>query len=128
MTRSKRRQSNGKHCNVNPCNFGLVVNRFRNPVNRKGKVMNQTVDFVNASDFFDAIELGSAESGEFLEQFTYGDSLTDFTLIARTTFLQRLTKFIGDCEDIYEKDVMMQSLKEFTFGLLGGIKHVNIEG
>ena len=90
--------------------------------------MNQTVDFVNASDFFDAIELGSAESGEFLDQFTYGDRLTDFTLIPLTTFLQRLTKFIGECEDIYEKDVMMQSLKEFNFGLLGAIKHVNIEG
>ena len=68
------------------------------------------------------------ESGEFLDQFTYGDRLTDFTLIPLTTFLQRLTKFIGECEDIYEKDVMMQSLKEFNFGLLGGIKHVNIEG
>ena len=90
--------------------------------------MNQTVDFVNASDFFDAIELGSAESGEFLDQFTYGDRLTDFTLIPLTTFLQRITKFIGECEDIYEKDVMMQSLTEFNFGLLGGIKHVNIEG
>jgi hypothetical protein len=90
--------------------------------------MNQTVDFVNASDFFEAIKLGGFESQEFLDQFTYGDSLTDFTLIARTTFIQRLTKFIGECEDIAEKDVMMQSLKEFTFGLLGGIKHVNIEG
>ena len=90
--------------------------------------MNQTVDFVNASSFFEAIELGDFESQEFLDQFTYGDKLTDFTLIARTTFIQRLTKFIGDCEDIAEKDVMMQSLKEFTFGLLGGIKHVNIEG
>ena len=90
--------------------------------------MYKVVDFVNASDFFEAIELGDFESQEFLDQFTYGDSLTDFTLIARTTFIQRLTKFIGDCEDIAEKDVMMQSLKEFTFGLLGGIKHVNIEG
>jgi hypothetical protein len=89
--------------------------------------MEQTVHFVNASDFFDAIELGSAESGEFLDQFTYGDALTDITLVARTTFLQRLTKFIEECEDIYEKDVVMQSLKEFTFGLLGAIKHVNIE-
>ena len=90
--------------------------------------MAETVYFVNASDVFEAIELGDFEQGQFLDQFTYGDSLTDFTLIARTTFLQRLTKFIGECEDIYEKDVMMQSLKEFTFGLLGGIKHVNIEG
>ena len=89
--------------------------------------MEQTVHFVNASDFFDAIELGSAESGEFLDQFTYGDALTDITLVAKTTFLQRLTKFIGECEDIYEKDVVMQSLKELNFGLLGAIKHVNIE-
>ena len=90
--------------------------------------MNQTVDFVNASDFFEAIELGGFESQEFLDQFTYGDNLTEFSLIPRTTFLQRLTKFIGECEDIAEKDVVMQSLKEFAFGLLGGIKHVNIEG
>jgi hypothetical protein len=90
--------------------------------------MSQTVYFVNASDFFEAIELGGFESQEFLDQFTYGDNLTEFTLIPRTTFLQRLTKFIGECEDIAEKDVVMQSLKEFTFGLLGCIKHVNIEG
>ena len=90
--------------------------------------MEQTVHFVNASDFFQAIELGDFESQEFLDQFTYGDSLTDLTLIARTTFLTRLIKFIGECEDIAEKDVMMQSLKEFTFGLMGCIKHVNIEG
>ena len=90
--------------------------------------MEQTVHFVNASDFFEAIELGGFESQEFLDQFTYGDSLTDLTLIARTTFLQRLIKFIGECEDIAEKDVMMQSLKEFNFELLGGVKHINIEG
>ncbi len=90
--------------------------------------MNQTVYFVNASDFFEAIELGGFESQEFLDQFTYGHNLTEFTLIPRTTFIQRLTKFIGECEDIAEKDVVMQSLKEFTFGLLGCIKHVNIEG
>jgi hypothetical protein len=90
--------------------------------------MEETVHFVNASDFFSAIELGGFESQEFLDQFTYGDSLTDFTLIHRTIFLQRLTKFIGECEDIAEKDVVMQSLKEFNFGLVCAIKHVNIEG
>jgi hypothetical protein len=89
--------------------------------------MAETVYFVNASNVFEAIELGDFEQGQFLDQFTYGDSLTDLTLIAKTKFLQRLTKFIEDCEDIYEKDVMMQSLKEYNFGLLGCIKHVNIE-
>ena len=90
--------------------------------------MEEAIETVNASEVFNAIELGDFEQGQFLDQFTYGDSLTDLTLIAKTKFLQRLTKFIEHCEDIYEKDVMMQSLKEFTFGLLGGIKHVNIEG
>jgi hypothetical protein len=90
--------------------------------------MAETVYYVNASDLFEAIELGDCEQQEFLDQFTYGDNLTDLTLIAKTNFLQRLTKFIADCEDVYEKDAMMQNLKEYNFGLLGCIKHVNIEG
>ena len=89
--------------------------------------MNQTVDFVNASDFFEAIELGGFESQEFLDQFTYGDNLTDLTLVKKQTFVNRLVKFITDCEDVYEKDVVMQNLKEYNFGLLDCIKHVNIE-
>jgi hypothetical protein len=90
--------------------------------------MEQTVHFVDASEFFKAMDLGDFESQEFLDQFTYGDPLTEISLVAKTTFLQRLTKFIGECEDIAEKDVVMQSLKEFNFGLMGAIKHVNIEG
>ena len=89
--------------------------------------MEQTVHFVNASDFFDAIELGSAESGEFLDQFTYGDALTDITLVARTTFLQRLTKFIGECEDIYEKDVVMEALRDHNLAVDVRIRYINIE-
>ena len=89
--------------------------------------MGETVYYVNASDLFEAIELGDCEQQEFLDQFKYGDDLTDLTLIAKTKFLQRLTKFIVDCEDIYEKDVMMQNLKEYNFGLQGCIKHINIE-
>ena len=89
--------------------------------------MGQTVHFVNASDFFNAIELGDIESQEFLEQFKYGDDLTDITLITKQIFYSRLTKFIKECEDVYEKEEMMQYLMEFNFGLLGCIKHVNIE-
>ena len=89
--------------------------------------MAETAYFVNASDLFEAIELGDCEQQEFLDHFTYGDDLTDLTLIAKTKFLQRLTKFIEECEDIYEKDVVMQNLKEYNFGLLDCIKHVNLE-
>ncbi len=89
--------------------------------------MAETVYFVNASDVFEAIELGDFEQGQFLDQFTYGDSLTDLTLIKKQTFVNRLVKFIGECEDVYEKDEMMQNLKEYNFGLLDCIKHVNLE-
>ena len=89
--------------------------------------MAETVYFVNASEVFEAIELGDFEQGQFLDQFTYGDSLTDLTLITKQTFVNRLVKFITNCEDEYEKDVMMQNLKEYNFGLLDCIKHVNIE-
>ncbi len=89
--------------------------------------MAETVYFVNASDVFEAIELGDFEQGQFLDQFTYGDSLTDLTLISKQTFVNRLVKFIANCEDVYEKDVVMQNLKEYNFGLLDCIKYVNIE-
>ena len=89
--------------------------------------MAETVHFVNASEVFEAIELGDFEQGQFLDQFTFGDSLTDLTLINKQTFINRLVKFIEECEDIYEKDVVMQNLKEYNFGLQGCIKHVNIE-
>jgi len=90
--------------------------------------MAETVYYVNASDLFEAIELGDCEQQEFLDQFTYGDNLTDLTLVKKQTFVNRLVEFIRDCEDIYEKDVVMQNLKEYNFGLLDCIKHVNIEG
>ena len=77
--------------------------------------MEQTVHFVNASDFFDAIELGDAESGEFLEQFTFGDALTDITLVAKTTFLQRLTKFI----DMPFPEIRNRSKLPFRSGFKG---------
>jgi len=67
----------------------------------------ETVHFVNASDVFNAIELGDFEQGQFLKQFAFGDSLTDLTLITKAKFLQRLTKFIVDCEDIYENRYLL---------------------
>ncbi len=89
--------------------------------------MAETVYFVNASDVFEAIELGDFEQGQFLDQFTYGGNDTSLTLIQKQTFFNRLVKFIVDCEDVYEKDEMMQNLKEYNFGLQDCIKYVNIE-
>ena len=89
--------------------------------------MAETAYFVNASDLFEAIELGDCEQQEFLDHFTYGGNDTSLTLIGKQTFVNRLVKFIADCEDVYEKDEMMQNLKEYNFGLLDCIKYVNIE-
>ncbi len=89
--------------------------------------MAETVYFINSRDLFEAIQLGDCEQDEFLDQFTYGGNDTSLTLIQKQTFVNRLVKFIVDCEDVYEKDEMMQNLKEYNFGLLDCIKYVNIE-
>ena len=89
--------------------------------------MEQKINIVNASDFFNAIELGDVESQMFLDTVGFKYELNGLILTGGSVFIWCLKKFIGECEDIYEKDVVMQSLKEFNFGLLGAIKHVNIE-
>ena len=123
----QRRKSNGQHCNVNPSDFGLVVNRFRYLVCRKGKVMGQTVHFVNASTIFDGINLGDCERQQFLDRFTYGDIHSAFTLIKRCTFCVFLYSFIDDCEDIYEKEVLSRALKFYNYNNLDRIDFINIE-
>ena len=87
----------------------------------------ETVDFVNASDFFNAIELGDAEKGEYLYQFFHGDVNTAFTLIRRALFLQSLIGFIADCEDIYEKDVMMEKLRDYNLSVNDHVRYINIQ-
>jgi hypothetical protein len=87
----------------------------------------ETVDFVNATEFFDAIELGHIESDEFLSKFTYGDIRTTFTLVSRGTFLSYLKTFISECEDVYEKDVVMEALRDYNIAVDVRIKYVNIE-
>lgn len=87
----------------------------------------ETVDFVNASDFFGALGLGDAETQEFLDQFTYGDSLTTFTLISRGTFLSHLKNFILDSEDLFEKDALIETLRDYNLSVDVRIKYINIE-
>ena len=87
----------------------------------------ETVDFVNATEFFDAMELGSGESDQFLSKFTYGDIRTTFTLVSRGTFLSYLKDFIIDCEDIYEKDVVMEALRDHNLAVDVRIRYINIE-
>ena len=83
--------------------------------------------FRSATEFFDAIELGHCESDEFLNNFVYGGNHTSLTLVSRGTFLSLLKKFIGDCEDIYEKDVVMEALRDYNLALDVRIRYINIE-
>jgi hypothetical protein len=87
----------------------------------------ETVDFVNATEFFDGMELGHCESDEFLSKFVYGGNHTSLTLVSRGTFLSLLKSFITDCEDIYEKDVVMEALRDYNLSVDVRIKYVNIE-
>jgi hypothetical protein len=89
--------------------------------------MEQTIDVVNASDFFSAIKLGDVESEMFLDTVGFKYELNGLILTGGSVFIWCLQKFIVECEDIYEKDVMMEALKEFTSRLSGGRKYVNLE-
>ncbi len=89
--------------------------------------MEQTIDVVNASDFFSAIKLGDVESEMFLDTVGFKYELNGLILTGGSVFIWCLQKFIEECEDIYEKDVMMEALKEFTSRLSGGRKYVNLE-
>ena len=87
----------------------------------------ETVDFVNASDFFNAIELGDVESEMFLDTVTFKYELNGLILTGGSVFIWCLKKFIAECEDIYEKDVMIKALERFTSKTFGGRKYVNLE-
>ena len=87
----------------------------------------ETVQFVNASSIFDGINLGDCERQEFLDKFTYDGIYSAITLIKRSTFIVKLSGFILDCEDIYEKEVLYRALKFYNFKNLDKIQYINIQ-
>jgi hypothetical protein len=89
--------------------------------------MEQTINIVNASDFFKAIELGDVESEMFLDTVAFRYELNGLILTGGSVFIWCLKKFIKECEDIYEKDVMIKALEGFTSRVSGGPKYVNLE-
>ena len=101
-------RSNGQHCNVNPSDFGLVVNRFRYLVCRKGKIMAvNTIGYWNASYVFESIELNDEDQEQFIEKFTKGDENTALTLVSRYKFFKMLTDFVKDLEDEEPKEAVL---------------------
>jgi hypothetical protein len=48
-------------------------------------------------------------------------------LVSRGTFLSYLKTFISECEDIYEKDVVTEALRDYNLSVDVRIKYVNIE-
>ena len=89
--------------------------------------MEQTIDVVNASDFFSAIKLGDVESEMFLDTVGFRYELNGLILTGGSVFIWCLQKFIKECEDIYEKGVMIKALQEFTSGMSGDTKYVNLQ-
>jgi hypothetical protein len=87
----------------------------------------ETVDFVNATEFFNAIKLGDAESEMFLDSVGFKYELNGLILTGGSVFIWCLKKFISGCEDIYEKGVMIKALEEFTSGMSGNTKYVNLQ-
>ena len=89
--------------------------------------MEESIDTINASDIFDAIELGDFEKQEFLDQYNYRLSHNGLTITGRSVFIFSLKNFINKCEDIYEKNVMLEALNKFNAELSSSPKFINIE-
>jgi hypothetical protein len=87
----------------------------------------ETINVVNASDFFSAIKLGDVESEMFLDSVGFKYELNGLILTGGSVFIWCLKKFIAECEDIYEKDFMVKELEGFTSRLSGGRKYVNLK-
>jgi len=89
--------------------------------------MEEPIETVNASEVFNAIELGDVESEIFLDQYNYRLVHNDLTVTGRSVFIFSLKNFIKKCEDIYEKNVMIEALNKFNSELPSGPKFINIE-
>ena len=89
--------------------------------------MEETIETVNASEVFNAIELGDVESEMFLDQYNYRLVHNDLTVTGRSVFIFSLKNFIKKCEDIYEKNVMIEALNKFNSELPSGQKFINIQ-
>jgi hypothetical protein len=89
--------------------------------------MEEAIETVNASEVFNAIELGYVESEMFLDQYNYRLVHNDLTVTGRSVFIFSLKNFIKKCEDIYEKNVMIEALNKFNSELPSGPKFINIE-
>jgi hypothetical protein len=89
--------------------------------------MEEAFETVNASEVFNAIELGDVESEMFLDQYNYRLVHNDLTVTGRSVFIFSLKNFIKKCEDIYEKNVMIEALNKFNSELPSGPKFINIE-
>jgi hypothetical protein len=89
--------------------------------------MEEAIETVNASEVFNAIELGDVESEMFLDQYNYRLVHNDLTVTGRSVFIFSLKNFIKNCEDIYEKNVMIEALNKFNSELPSGPKFINIE-
>jgi len=89
--------------------------------------MEEVIETVNASEVFNAIELGDVESEMFLDQYNYKLIHNDLTITGRSVFIFSLKNFIKKCEDIYEKNVMIEALNKFNSELPSGPKFINIE-
>ena len=87
--------------------------------------MHKTVDFVDASLYFEACELDSVDQSDFLDGYTYGGDDTAYTLIERYKFYQSLRNFILDLDD---SEIKLPLLEEFRLTVDTRIKYVNIEG
>jgi len=80
--------------------------------------------FADATDIFVTLDLDSDVCNDILDEFTYGDDKTSYTLVRTNKFSDALKRAVSghDAEQHY-----LDSWKEYSLHNLIGCSYINIE-
>jgi hypothetical protein len=82
------------------------------------------VTFADATDIFYALELDKDVCNDVLDEFTYGDDKTSYTLVRTNKFSDAIKKALEGHEFA---ETFLNNWKEYSIHNLIGVSYVNIE-
>jgi len=82
------------------------------------------ISFVDATDIFSILELDKDVCNDILDEFTYGDDKTSYTLVRTNKFSDALKKAL---EGHQFETSYVENWKEYSIHNLIGVSYINIE-
>jgi len=82
------------------------------------------ISFVDATDIFSIMELDKDVCNDILDEFTYGDDKTSYTLVRTNKFSDALKKAL---EGHQFETSYVENWKEYSIHNLIGVSYINIE-